>query len=184
MNRHRLILKVGIPSIVVLFGLLVYQYVFLGFQVRLGALSEVEAVKTRTLLQQASLIAALPELEARLAQLKESRKTETLKLIEAQTISLAAAAIQNTVKGLVTARGGTISSERVEKAEDRGGFKVVSTSVDANLPDAKALEDVLFSVETRTPYLVVREIDVRVKNWTEPRELAVKFKISALTNAK
>ena len=49
---------------------------------------------------------------------QERRKTETAKLIEGETFSLAAASLQEMVKGIITSRGGVISSERMGKEED------------------------------------------------------------------
>ena len=69
----------------------------------------------------------------------------------------------------------------MEKPEVLGKFKLISVSIDAVLPDAKALADVLYAIETQTPYLVVKEIDARIRNINDPRDLMVRLKISALT---
>ncbi|MBU2622728.1 MAG: hypothetical protein KKD92_10465 [Proteobacteria bacterium] len=50
--------------------------------------------------------------------------------------------------------------------------------------DAGSLSEALFAVETQTPFLVVKEIDTRVRNYREPKDLLVKLKISALTAAR
>jgi hypothetical protein len=117
------------------------------------------------------------------------------------------------VKGIVTARGGTISSERIGKPEDLeksplqpvgtaastaktvAGKKsakppdgqklqVLSVSIDASLPDTAALADILYSLETMTPYIVVKELDARVKNFKEPRELMVRVDVMSLYGGK
>jgi hypothetical protein len=85
---------------------------------------------------------------------------------------------------MITARGGTISSERVEKPEDLGKFKVVTVSIDAVVPDSRVLSDALYAMETQTPYLVVRELDTRVRNYTQPRDLMVRLKVSGMTGGK
>ena len=125
--------------------------------------------------------------------------------------SLALAALQDTIKGIVTNRGGTVSSARVGKVEeivyqepvtekplteakdkkapagkksaknDGGGkFKVINVSLDIVVPDPAALRDILYFIETRTPALVVREVDSRVRNMKEPRELVVRLDVAAL----
>jgi hypothetical protein len=113
--------------------------------------------------------------------LKEKRKVDDSKLIEGQTLSLSAATLQENVKTIITGRGGTISSERVDKPEDLSGFKVITISIDSVLPDTRVLSDILYAIETRTPHFIVKEVDVRVRNFREPRELMVKLRISALT---
>ncbi len=169
---------------IILLGLIVYDYGYLKIRAEMSSMKEMEALKTKTLTRYVSLIAEKPRLDKKLATLKERRKAEDSKLIEGQTLSLSAATLQETVKGIITARGGTISSERVDKPEDLGNFKVITISIDSILPDVRVLSDILYAIETRTPYLVVKEADTRVRNFRDPRELMVKLKVSALTVSK
>jgi len=177
-------LMVSIPLMVILVGLLTYEYGYLKIQSELATIREEQAIKTRTLQKYISLISEKPSLEKKLAALKETRKADDSKLIEGQTPALAAAQLQDVVKSSITGRSGTISSERVGKPEDFGKFKLISVSVDAAIPDSRVLSEVLYSIETRTPYLIVKELDVRVRNYRDPRELMVKLDVSALTGGK
>jgi hypothetical protein len=166
---------------IILMALLIYQYGYLRIRSDLAIIKEEQAMKTRTLEKYINLISEKPQLEAKLTSLRETRKADDSKLIEGQTPSLAAAQLQEIVKSTITGRGGTISSERVGKPEDLGKFKVISVSVDASIPDSRALSEILYSIETRTPNLVIKELDTRVKNYRDPRELMVKLDVSALT---
>lgn len=183
MKRNRIVF-LGIPLILILLCLVLYEYGYLRIQSEIASIKEEQALKMKTLEKYSALIAEKPQLEKELVSLKETRKAEDSKLIEGQTLSLAAATLQDMVKGIIVGRGGTISSERVGKPEDRGKFKVISVSIDAVLPDARALSDILYSIETRTPYLVVKELDTRVRDYRNPKELMVKLDVSALTTAK
>lgn len=183
MKRNRKLL-IAIPLMVILSGLVIYQYGYLRIHSDIISIKEEQAVKTKTLEKYITLISEKPHLEKKLSLLKESRKTDESKLIEGQTPSLAAAVLQDTVKGIITGRGGTISSERVLKPEDLGKFKAISVSIDAVLPDSRALSDILYAIETRTPYLVVKELDTRVRDYRNPRDLIIKLDVSALTAAK
>ena len=177
-------LIVSIPLAIILMGLLTYQYGYLRIQSELSTIREEQAIKTKTLEKYINLISEKPVLEKKLAALKEARKADNSKLIEEQTPSLAAAQLQEIVKSSITGRGGTISSERVGKPEDFEKFKVISVSVDAVIPDSRVLSEILYSIETRTPYLVIKELDTRVKNYRDPRELMVKLDVTALTSGK
>ena len=42
----------------------------------------------------------------------------------------------------------------------------------------------LYALETHSPRLVIREIDVMTKNFRDPKDLAVKLRISALARGK
>ena len=185
MGRSRL-LKIAIPLMILLLAGVVYQYGYLQVRGQMADIRETEDVKAKTLAKYLALIAEKPELEKDIAALRETRTGESAKLIEGQTFSLAAASLQDMVKDIVTGRGGSISSGRVGKPGDLGTFKIINVSTDAILPDPKALSDVLYSLETRTPYLVVKEIDIRTRRTRgEPaKELLVKIDVEALTAGK
>ncbi len=184
--RNTRILKMAVPLVVLLTAAVLYQYGYLKVKSQMAEIKEVEEVKAKTLAKYVALISEKPVLEKTLASLKETRKTDSTKLIEGQTSSLAAASLQEMVKQIVTEKGGTISSERVGKPNDLGKFKIILVSVDATLPDSRALSDILYSIETRTPYLVVKEIDIRNKISRGPQlpTLMVKLDVAALTAGK
>ncbi len=184
MEKRSNILIFAIPVVVVLVGLLIYQYGYEEVQTEMASVRDMQATKMRTLQKYVTIIAEKPELETKLATLKEKRKADESKMIEAQTASLAANSLEDTVKGIVTGRGGSISSERVEKPDDFGKFKIVNVSMDIVVPDTRALNDIVYGIETRTPYIVIKELDARVRNFREPRDLMVKLRLSALTGGK
>jgi len=184
MKSKSRLLVVAIPVIVVLAGLVAYQYGYRGVKNEMIFMKEMQDSKTKMLEKYISLIAEKPDLEKQLEGLKEERKADDSKIIDAQTLSIAAATLQETVKALITGRGGSITSERVEKPDNLGNFKVINVSIDAILPDARALSDLLYGVETRTPYLIIKEIDTRVRNFRDPKELMVKIRVSALTGGQ
>ncbi len=184
MQKRNRTLILTIPLMVVLFGFMFYEYVYLRIQSDMVSIKESQSIKTRTLEKYISLIAEKPDIEKNLAALKESRKAEDVKLIEGDTLSLASAALQETVKDIVTRSGGTISSQRVGKPEDVGKFKMITVSMDTILPEPRALRDILYAIETQTPYLVVKDLDARIRNYRDPRDLVVKLDVSALTSSR
>jgi len=174
----------AIPILVICSGLIFYNYVYLDLQEQFASVQRNVASKTRILEKQISLLSQRAQIESDLRSLREQRKAEDLKLLEGRTHALAAATLQNTIKGILTSFGGTISSQRVENPEEHGKFKAVCVIMDAVLPDSKALSDVLYAIETQTPWLVIRELDIRVRDYRSPRELTVKLKITALNSGK
>ena len=184
MEKKRRLLVLGIPAIVVLLLLVAYQYGYVPLEQELNSVTTLRQSKQKTLEKNLALIAKKSDIETGLATAKETRKNDDSKLIDGQTPSVAAATLQSTLKGMVTSRGGTISSERVEKPDTLGKFKVITVTVDAVLPDTKALSDVLFAIETQTPQLVIREMEARVRNYQIPRDLTVRLKVSGLNGGK
>jgi hypothetical protein len=174
----------AVPLMIALVLLAAYKYAYRDIQAGMASVKEEQEVKIKLLQKYMGLIAQRPQIEKQISLLKAERKSDDLKLIEGQTPSLAAATLQEIIKGIVVEKGGTISSERVEKPEDMGKFRIITISMDTVLPDTAALSEILYSIETRTPYLIVKELDTRVKNIREPKELMVKMDISAMTASK
>ncbi|MBI5634041.1 MAG: hypothetical protein HZA15_11245 [Nitrospirae bacterium] len=181
MKRNRM-LFFAVPLMIILICVVVYQYGYLGIRAKAAYIREEQDIKLKLLAKYGALIAEKPLIEKQISTLKASRKSDDSKLIEGQTPSLAAAALQETVKSIVVAKGGTISSERVSKPEELGKFKVITVSIDAVLPATTALSDILYSIETRTPNLIVKELDTRVRNpyAKGQKDLMVRMDISAL----
>ncbi len=184
MKKNSKFLLIALPLALILAGLTVYEYGYLKVQSEVAALEESAWGKKKILKKYMAAIADRPRIEADLNRLTESRKADSSKIIEGQTPSIAATAIQSTVKGMILSRGGTIASERIEKPEDLGKFKIITIAVDAVLPDIRALNDTLYALGTQTPFLVVRELDTTIRNYQLPKELSIRLKISGLTGGR
>ncbi len=182
MERNRIV-TFALPLIALLLALLIYQYGYEKVHGQMASVRDLQLSKAKTLEKYMTVLSEKPVWEGKLAALKEKRKADESKLIEAQTLSLAAATLVDTAKGIITGKGGSLSSERVEKPEDLGRFRVVNVSMDATLPDIRALSDVIYGIETRTPYIVIRELDVRVRDLRQPRDLMVRMRVASLTGA-
>lgn len=184
MGKNSKILFWLLPFVVILLGFVFYDYIYVPIQAELQSIDELRELKQRTLEKYVNTITQKGALENQINALKESRKKEESRMVEGQTPSVAAANLQNMIKGIITNHGGTISSERVEKSEDLHRLKVITVSIDTVLPETKALHDILRLFETHPVTLLMRELDVRVRNVREPRELMVKFKVSAMNLGK
>ncbi len=210
--KNNRILIIAIPILIILLGLIIYQYGYLRIQESLSAVKEEQNTKAKTLQKYLAVIAEGPELQSRLSTLRDQRKTDTGKLISGDTFSLAAASLQEMVKSIIASRNGVISSERVGKEEDltvapagqpreepkgakgtipkkeksgeKKRFKIINVSFDFTAPDTGALRDILFFIETKTPYLVIKELDCRVRNFQQPRDLMVRLDVAALYGGK
>lgn len=182
-NKSRILL-LALPVMVVLLCATVYEYGYLRVQSEITDLEDAVSTKAKTLAKFNALIAQKPRIEETLAAMRELRKTESTKTIDGQTPSIAAASLQDMVKGMVMARGGSIVSERAEKPEGSGKFRIITVTIEAVLPNTKTLADTLYAIETQSPYLVVRELDTRIRAFKDPRDLTVRLKVSALTEGR
>lgn len=184
MKRSKILIY-AIPIIIILIGLLIYQYGYLKVRADLSSMKEEEAIRMEKLKRYAQLISERPIFEERLSELKRQRTEDDVKLIEAQTVALAGASLQNIVKEIFTRNGGIVASERVENIEEKDKFRIVSVTLNGSVTDTNSLKDIIYAIETNTPHLVLKNLDVRVKNFRKPTgELTVNLTVSALTTAR
>jgi hypothetical protein len=180
-------LWITIPLVIVLCLLVAYQYGIKTIRSERDAVQESLSVQTELLKKYNALIAQKPAFEKRLKALKETRQSYGPRLVVGMTPPLAAARLQEAIKAAVTNRDGTVSSERVEKPEDRGNFQIISVSIDAVVPDTKALSDILYAIETSTPSLVIKKLDIRKKSSRRKKktgvssQLTVKLTVQSIT---
>lgn len=173
-----------IPLMIILLGIVVYRYGYLEIQRNISSIKEEQEMKTKVIEKYITFISEIPSLERKLASLKETRESYSREMIEGETYSIASASLQEIVKGVITGMGGKVSSERMGQQSDLGKFKVINVSVDGAMPDVKTLSDALYTIETHTPSLFVKEIDISIRDYKEPLELGVKLNVSALTSGK
>ncbi|RJQ21554.1 MAG: hypothetical protein C4560_03620 [Nitrospiraceae bacterium] len=177
-------LIIMLPVIIVLLGIVIYQYGYLRSQSELSSIREEEEMKTKILEKYIDLISRIPQMENELAAQRQRRESFNSELLKGETDSIVSAALQDMVKGIITGRGGKISGEMPGQAADMGSVKVITVSIDAAMPDVRALGDAIYSIETHTPSLFVKDLDVRIKDYKNPRELVVKMSVAAMTGGK
>jgi hypothetical protein len=218
-KSNKRLLIVAVPLLIVLALVVFYEYVYIEVMSDVTEVREEQDLKMKTLKKYVNLIAQKADFEKQLADQREIAKARAPRFISGEPISIASANLQGLVKGIVTGRGGTLTSERIGKPEplekEKAGpaaanaptapsamagkkpslkkltspieppkIQILSVSIDATVPDVAALSDILYSLETRTPELVIKELDVRVRNFREPRELLVRIDVMGLYEGK
>jgi general secretion pathway protein M len=155
-------------SKILAFGLLLLAFGltarFVAFPVVQRYLSNAESLEEqRYQLRRFELVAA--QLEVREAELARVLRTNEIAVYALTHTSpaLAAAELQETVKGLVVANGGKLTSVRVLPTKVDGKFERVSVNVRATLEN-EGLQNVLYALENATPYLQVENLSVSSRN--------------------
>ena len=214
MKRNKKLLIIAIPVLAVLCALFFYEDVYLAVESKIESIREDQDLKMKMLKKYDYLRYQRPEYEKQLAELRERAKAQQARFVPGEPVSIASANLQALVKGIIIERRGTLTSERIAKPEDLekappqqpaavaappgkiqtlkkaalsaepSRIQVLSVSIDATLPDISALGDILYSIETRTPDLVIKELDVRVRNFREPRDLLIKMDVIGLYEGK
>ncbi|HIJ59941.1 MAG TPA: hypothetical protein HPP56_04935 [Nitrospirae bacterium] len=147
-------------------------------------MQELKNAKLETLKKYEKTISEIPVLEERLEELTEKRKKLSQFLVEGQTHSVASSALQDTVKNIVSSRGATVQGQRIEKASELGRFKLIAVNTNFQTNDVKMLLDILYAIQLNKPAISIKEIDVRLINFKEPRQLLLSLTTGGLTEAK
>jgi hypothetical protein len=182
-RNNRAFLIGSISIIILLAGILFYQYVHLPFKSQISEINQIQEQKCRTLEKQMSLLARKGSFELERNSLIEMRKTVDTRLVQGATVAIAAEALKQAVKSIITGKGGSIVSENSEKAEDMGKFSIIGVSIEAAFLDIRAFAEALGTLDASAD-IVVRDVDVRVRNVNEPNDLVARFRFAALTGGK
>ncbi|RMG04009.1 MAG: hypothetical protein D6726_04280 [Nitrospirae bacterium] len=177
-------LLAGILIILVLSVAVLYQYGYGTYKGRLETIQEERAILEKTITKYQRVIEESKGLKEELNALRTALKDEELKLLSGETPALASASLQSMVKEIISSEGATIRSERVEKTEEKDGFRIVSVSIDLSVPSITELSNIIYNIESRTPYMVIKEMNIRVRNYRRPGVLTVRLKISGISRAR
>lgn len=173
-----------LPLAIIVFIFVFYEYGYLNFKAELDQERERTSLKVETYKRYTAAIAEIPSLETQKAELTEKRKSLSNIFFEGQTHTVASSALQDNIKNILTARGATIQGQRIDKPTDLGRYKVITVNTNAFLPDAKLLPDILYAIQTSMPRMVIKEFELRVQNYRDPRQLYLNITTSGITEGK
>lgn len=177
-------LKIMMPLMVILFGIVIYQYGYLGTQRDISSIKEEQEMKTEILEKYITRISEIPNLERDIVSLRLIRDSYNTEMIEGETYSIASASLQDMVREIITDKDGKVDGGRMGQPGDLGKFKEINVNIKGTMPDVKALGEALYAIESHTPFLLVRDLDVSIRNYKEPREITLKLNVSAILNEK
>ena len=120
--------------------------------------AELEHYRER--IERLSRVAAHRDAFAEQLQQLAGRRVLSRYVLSQRSETLAAAALQEQLKGIVEGSGGRLTSTRTMPAQRAGGFLKVSVSARMSV-DTDALRQVLYDLESNVPYLMVDELSVR-----------------------
>lgn len=107
------------------------------------------------------LLAQMPALREATAELERTRPLSAL-LLSGDNRALAAADLQRSLQHAVQEHGATMLSLRVKPTDSQGALERIA--VEARLrADVRQLRDLLYYVETSTPYLFVDDMSINVR---------------------
>jgi general secretion pathway protein M len=107
------------------------------------------------------LLAQMPALREATAELERTRPLSAL-LLSGDNRALAAADLQRSLQSAVQEHGATMLSLRVKPTGSQGALEQIA--VEARLrADVRQLRDLLYYVETSTPYLFVDDLSINVR---------------------
>ena len=104
------------------------------------------------------IVASRAEIQLALDQVK--KKEGRQHFLRNTGAALAASEIQETVKNTIEANGGKLVSMQVVPFKDDGGYRRVTVNIQF-ISDMSALRNILYTVETVRPYLLLDNVSIR-----------------------
>lgn len=124
-------------------------------------------------------------------QVRDLEQRQDLKryMLNQESTTLAAAALQERVKAIVEESGGKLASTRVLPAEEQGTFSKVAVSVRMTV-STEALQKVLYELESALPYLFIDDLAILARrsrrarrNEVVAQNLDVRFALAGFMRA-
>lgn len=135
-----------------------YQLTLAPLWQRYRALAPAIAEQREQVQRYQRLAAQAPQLRARLQALRDDARFDDY-LLPGNNSALAAAGLQQRLQNLAQELDGRVLSTRVLKAEQDGDFEQVSINARIQI-DLAGLQALLHGLETRAPFLFVRNLNV------------------------
>ncbi|MBF0609060.1 MAG: type II secretion system protein GspM [Candidatus Magnetobacterium sp. LHC-1] len=179
MSRRKLIILIII--MLVLAGGVLYDNVYRVALERRDDVADRKALKIKKIKDYRATVAQKKTLEEIHEDYKNNIEQITNYVIHGKTPALAAADLQSIIQSTITPRGGNITRFNVKQPESTPPFQVINIEMDVTCPSISVLNDVLYEIETRKPFLYIKKLDIRPVNLILPIDLIVNFEISALT---
>ncbi|KJU85933.1 General secretion pathway M protein [Candidatus Magnetobacterium bavaricum] len=179
MSRRKIITSVLIMLLLAI-GVL-YDNVYRVARERKEDVADRKALKIKKIKDYRTTVAQKETLEEIHEEYKKNVDLITNYVIHGKTPALAAADLQSIIQSTLTPRGGNITRFNVKPTENTPPFQVINVEMDVTCPTISVLNDILYEIETRKPFLFIKKLDIRPVNLILPIELIVNFEVSALT---
>ncbi|MBF0338980.1 MAG: hypothetical protein HQL05_14260 [Nitrospirae bacterium] len=179
MSRRKLIILI-VLMLVLAVGVF-YDNVYRVAMERKDDVADRKALKIKKIKDYRATVAQKKTLEEIHEDYKQHIEQITNYVIHGKTPALAAADLQSIIQSTITPRGGNITRFNVKPPESTPPFQVINIEMDVTCPSISVLNDILYEVETRKPFLYIKKLDIRPVNLILPIDLIVNFEISALT---
>ncbi|MBF0537050.1 MAG: hypothetical protein HQL03_02225 [Nitrospirae bacterium] len=179
MSRKKLIISV--LAILLLALGIIYDNVYRVAQERKDEVADRKALKIKKIKEYRAIVAQKKTLEGIRADYKKNMDQVTNYVIHGKTSALAAADLQSIIQSTITPRGGNITRFNVKPPESTPPFQLVNVELDVTCPNISVLNDILYEIESRKPFLYIKKLDIRPVNLILPIDLIVNFEITALT---
>ena len=138
-----------------------YEFVFAPLSGRFTEYRESIAQSRELYVKYQRIAAGQPQLETQLDALKRRERAEG-GYLEGASETLAAAGLQNRLKGLFARSGGALKSLQILPAKPEEAFLRITVRAQLSA-DTNALRQILHALEADTPFLFVENVDLRKK---------------------
>lgn len=180
MIKNSKILTIVLPLTAILVCYAAYEYGYVTLASSIMELRETREQKEKMLFKYVAAISKRQQIASTLHFLRPVKTNNDEGIIKEPLPTGAMKNLRSTLKEIITRNGGQMNGDKDTQPVKSGLYLIYETEVDTMLPDTRALNEIVYAIESHTKYMVIKNMDVRVTNPNFPRELAVKFKIAAI----
>jgi Type II secretion system (T2SS), protein M subtype b len=128
------------------------------------------------------LAATKTDIDASLQKLHAAQQSED-RLLSGASTQLVGAKLQNSLKGVVEASGGALTSIQMLPAVEDGGFQRIAMAITLTAT-INSLQKIIYTIENQNPYLFIEDLSIQANQGfiqasdeSEPQALQVHFEV-------
>ncbi|MFO7569223.1 MAG: GspMb/PilO family protein [Smithellaceae bacterium] len=157
-----------------------YEHLYLNIRAKQENLEEVRFQKEKILQKYTTVIAHKQQISSALPFLRPIRAISAEGILKGSDPSKARESLESLIEEIVSGKDGAISDQKPVESTQTGPFTHIVSEVEADLPDAKSLQDIIYAIETHPVYMVIQHMDIQAKDKENPQALSVQLRIAAL----
>jgi len=174
------ILTIILPLTAILLCYAAYEYGYVTIASKVVELREIREQKEKMIFKYVAAISKRQQIAGTLNFLRPVKTNYDDGMIHEPLPAGAVENLRNILREIITHCGGQMKGDTGAQPVKSGIYMIYEIEVDMALPDTKALNDIVYEIESNTLYMVIKHMDVRVTNPKSPGELSAKFKIAAI----
>jgi len=180
MIRNSKILIIALPLTLILLCYAAYEYGYTALMTKTAELQDTRELKEKMLFKYIAAISKKQQIASTLHFLRPVKVMNDEGFIKEPASAAAMERLRGTLKEIIVQGGGQITGDRSTEPVKSGIYMIYEIEVDSKLPDTRALNEIVYAIESHKLHMVIKNLDIRVTNPNAPREMVARIKVAAI----